>query len=494
MNWNDKETLMKWRENWAEAVNEKYKELGINASISHLSNEKLGLEKIARHRLTREEYYVEEKAKQAAIENSTPYEPVTTYGKLNYEIEKFNQQIDLINSQIINLEAEKEQLDGTRNSLIIFANRRENMFVHMAEVSEEIKEAVQFMQKRYKTDFITLDNINDFEKSMKNWTNKISRAAREHESTKVFIQEIHNTFEKNPDNLYKFGLTKESFVTEYNALLEQFKYNEKKLTNEYENYKNIKGIQQAFDEAYYKETFKQFTGLYPDYENIVRFKTNENLKVMAKCLEEVSNLNKKVIVNDFYENDILERKDEHELRKSISKNLEQYQQFIKLQFTFNKAFENLQSKYTDQLLNGHMGDEVVKTSVEYLKTKREFEYIQEKVNDAKKGMYDDLITIYGNDNKEVINQLRDKEKVQILKTYIDERVYIDLDTLKQSKEYEQYQKQAAANKPNTGDLMSQMLAALASESMAQDPKRNKYDQQKRKKRNRFSNKLNERNI
>ncbi|MGR5975920.1 MobA/MobL family protein [Bacillus paranthracis] len=63
VNWNDKETLLKWRESYAEKVNEWYKKMNIPERISHESYEKQGLNKIPRLRLTREEYQFEERQK-----------------------------------------------------------------------------------------------------------------------------------------------------------------------------------------------------------------------------------------------------------------------------------------------------------------------------------------------------------------------------------------------------------------------------------------------
>src|SRR5690606_26575939 len=99
-NWNDKETLIQWRKNFAEKVNEYYKKHEINERVSHESYEKQGLDKLPKQRLTRKEYQVEQKLKEEALKNGEEYKPKTYYAKQNLEIEKANQEIERLTKQI----------------------------------------------------------------------------------------------------------------------------------------------------------------------------------------------------------------------------------------------------------------------------------------------------------------------------------------------------------------------------------------------------------
>ena len=65
--WDKRDTLLEWRKNFAEKINEYYLANGINQSVSHESYEKQGIDKLPKQRLSREEYEIEQKAKELEI-------------------------------------------------------------------------------------------------------------------------------------------------------------------------------------------------------------------------------------------------------------------------------------------------------------------------------------------------------------------------------------------------------------------------------------------
>ena len=99
-NWDDKATFKKWRENWAEKLNEKSIKFGTNKEYSHKSFKEQGRTEKAEIRLTRNEYQFEKRLKDEAEKNNKEYKPTTYYAKLNAEIKEYNEQINKEMKQI----------------------------------------------------------------------------------------------------------------------------------------------------------------------------------------------------------------------------------------------------------------------------------------------------------------------------------------------------------------------------------------------------------
>ncbi|QDY46970.1 MobA/MobL family protein (plasmid) [Planococcus glaciei] len=77
-NWNERETLVQWRLDYAEAINQTFKEHGIKKTVSALSFEEQGLDRIPEVRLERNEYqYVKrmEKKRTGSEDLLPPIEP-----------------------------------------------------------------------------------------------------------------------------------------------------------------------------------------------------------------------------------------------------------------------------------------------------------------------------------------------------------------------------------------------------------------------------------
>ncbi|RAZ73486.1 MobQ family relaxase [Planococcus halotolerans] len=103
--WNERETLVKWRMNYAEAINQSFKEHGINKEVSALSFEEQGLDRIAEVRLDRNEYQYVKRMEAKGLEAKT------FYHQLNQEIRKTNAEIKQLNQQISFLSDKQKPLD-----------------------------------------------------------------------------------------------------------------------------------------------------------------------------------------------------------------------------------------------------------------------------------------------------------------------------------------------------------------------------------------------
>ncbi|MBU0904826.1 MAG: MobA/MobL family protein [Firmicutes bacterium] len=137
--WNERETLVKWRLAYAEAINDSFLENGINERVSALSFEEQGLEKIAEVRLERNEYQF---VKRLAAQGK---EAFTFYHQLNQEIRQTNQEIARLESKIVSLTAHQstpsiEKLLHQETSLV------------MSQLEPEYQKSIHFLQGRLKQD------------------------------------------------------------------------------------------------------------------------------------------------------------------------------------------------------------------------------------------------------------------------------------------------------------------------------------------------------
>lgn len=103
--WNDRETLVRWRLNYAQAINQSFKEHGIDQTVSALSFEEQGLDQIAEVRLDRNEYQFVKRMEEQGLEAKT------FYHQMNQEIRKTNAEIAQLNHKIIFLSDKQKTVD-----------------------------------------------------------------------------------------------------------------------------------------------------------------------------------------------------------------------------------------------------------------------------------------------------------------------------------------------------------------------------------------------
>jgi ATP-dependent exoDNAse (exonuclease V) alpha subunit len=112
-NWNKKETLEHWREQWAFYTNRILEKENIKAKIDHRSYDERGIDKLPM------------KHEGVAVKSMEKRGVKTEIGSLNREIRDLNRTIELINKQIKVQEGMQEVLYGLENN----GNRDENIRV-----------------------------------------------------------------------------------------------------------------------------------------------------------------------------------------------------------------------------------------------------------------------------------------------------------------------------------------------------------------------------
>ncbi|MDR6726115.1 hypothetical protein J2W91_004621 [Paenibacillus amylolyticus] len=223
-NWNEKETLIKWRENYAERINEKLNERGIEDQVSHESYKNQGLDRLPGIRLDRTAFQYENRVKEQAIRNNVPYEPVTYYGKINEEIKQINSELNKINElkkqQVVSLSEFKneksltEQIDAIRNSRKLNDTERKALSV----VAQRAKSYVDYLVAKQVKDEIENGN----------WNKKINSDKLKIISEKNLLNKAYKVYQDDPKQVLKYGFSPSKFMDQMKEKVSQIKALEQK--------------------------------------------------------------------------------------------------------------------------------------------------------------------------------------------------------------------------------------------------------------------------
>lgn len=207
-NWNEKETLIKWRRDLAERINEKFKEKGLSDRVTHESYQKQGIDKVPQIRLSREAYQYEQRVKQESLNKGTEYKPVTYYGKLNQEIQEINKELKALRGQeqVVPLEQYKNEksIEQTLDSI------RKN-----ASLNSVQKAALLMVAKRAKTyvDYSIARNVYK-EVAEGNWKKKLDTQKLKLQAEKNLINKAYKTYQEEPNRVIQYGFNPKKFNEE----------------------------------------------------------------------------------------------------------------------------------------------------------------------------------------------------------------------------------------------------------------------------------------
>lgn len=363
VDWNKEETLKRWRKNFAEKTNEKFKELGIEDRVSHESYEKQGINKIPKIRLSREAYQLEKREQNKAKTNNEKYEAVTYYGKLNQEISEINKEInELKKEKVISLEEHKNK----KQNISDFEAIRKN-----TNFSDQQKSSMQMIAKRAKSyvDYAVAKKVY-FEIKKGNWSKSINTKKEELQAEKNLINKIHKTYKDNPKNVVKYGVEPKN----YSKIMQE------KIFNLKEKESNYKDLSIKYDRVQKKAELgyevqkdilnKEFNYLYKDQE---RFNSDEKYLAVQYFKDYGRTLDKEKI-KDYASNHELKTErptitaQTNNISKSIfivEKGIEKYKREKKQHFhnrDFNKVYEadkkieqyNLRLKALNRELQGNI--------------------------------------------------------------------------------------------------------------------------------------------
>lgn len=501
--WNDKSKLLQWRKNFAEKTNEFYKANNIKETISHLSYEEQGIEKLGKHRLTRDEYHVEKQAEKQAEENGTEYSPVTTYGNLNNIIEAYNNEIDAIDSKIVSLEEYKQSKQPVEMKEFEEIRRK-------AILASGDYEAIQFVKNRAKASYVDYEITKKTMDSLEFWKKSIDRKHRSLDREKKVLETAVKHYKGYSKDLFKLGFVREDFAGQYNPKAIEMDSKFKQLAGEFESYQEAFAFtKQALDlqKSLLKE---EFTFIYPDYADIAEIDSVEISDIMNKYVNEFKeNQTIHSMISEFEQSEAFATKEEQEFRGNVQKIVTDYRSESKQFFSLNKQLASAEKEYKDtvaqyknSLGNSDEAKEKIYTaSVKYLTTKNELDHLTSSYEKTKNGMYNSLIELYGKDQEEVIQKIPDRAKVALLESYLEERkvdeLHKDLEEVKQNysgkRIEDEWNQQGNSHEPfeqaaTSGKALGNILSELI-EQAKQNDKTSKNDESKMKRAKRKHKKL-----
>lgn len=496
--WTKKETLLQWREHFAQMTNDFYKNNNINESVSHLSYEEQGLDKLPKQRLTRNEFYIEKQAEKKAVEDGREYVPVTHYGTLNKQIEEYNEEIEMIESKIISLEEYKERKSPINYQE--FNDIRKNF-----NVNEEYREAVQFVENRAKTDFVDYEIARNTMDSIEYWKMSIDRKNRMFDIERNVLKSALNNYEKKSTTLFKLGFVQEDFSGQYNPKAMSLDLNYKKLSSEFEGYHEAFNFTNKVLEIQTTLMRKEFVYLYPDYAEIAVIDSLENNQIMNKYVTDYKeNLKIHLVIPEYEQSEIFGTKEEHIFRADVWKVVLDYRNESKQYFSLSKRMESADQNYKDTVsdyketieVSIESKEKIYKSAVGYLTAKNEMEHLSNRYDKTKSIMYDSLIELYGHEQSSVIQKLPDRIKVTLLENYLKDRSVNELkDDLAEVKwsikgkrisddgnygdSHTQFEQSSASGKA-IGNILSDLIEQAKQNGISSDNNESKLKRAKRK--------------
>lgn len=257
--WNERETLVRWRLNYAEAINQSFKEHGIHKTVSALSFEEQGLEKIPEIRLDRREYQYVKRMEAKGLEAKT------FYHQLNLEIRKTNAEIKQLNQKISFLSA-KQRMDDIQAVL----------HRHSAEVTQQLdadyQKSLRFMAGRLKGE-VTFQTVHNQLEGLYRWEERTLEPKQlEVKVQNAILNASHNAYQdRNVAQLRFQGFPLKGFLALFTDRLAS--YETLSETAEKENATNETVIVHA-ERAYRIQSLivhNAFNELYPDIDDRYRF-------------------------------------------------------------------------------------------------------------------------------------------------------------------------------------------------------------------------------
>lgn len=418
--WKSKDKLIKWRRNLAEKINESYKQKGIKKSVSHLSYEEQGLDKKPKQRLTKSEYFVEKKAKEYAEKNNEVYVPVTTYGKINYEIEKYNNEIELIQKEIDELE--KLKINDKNIIAAEFEDIRNNVALNNYDY-----ESIQFIKKRQKVQYVDYESSQTALDNISYWKKNIDKKVRAISRHEEMLRTVRDLYEKNDDKIIKYGFSREGFVERYNEKMNGLNEEYEKVTKEVSRYKDSYKLIKHGYELQKQILNKEFEFLYPQYKEFISIDSFEINEIKNKYVNLFKHNNKiENTIHEFDSYDLFSTQEEQSFRDTIWECVADYRNESKTYFSLSKKLDTLEKDYLsavkDTPLSEHEKlEDVYEKAVDYLTVKREFNILNKKYESTKNLMMNSLIELYGEEQKEVIGKIPDRVKVLLLERFLKER-------------------------------------------------------------------------
>lgn len=492
--WNEKETLLEWRKNLAEKINEYYKLHDIPERVSHESYEAQGLEKLPKYRLKRTEYEIEKRAKEQAIKDGKEYTPITTFGQLNFEIEKANRELENLNKKIISLEEYRKSIQSDLYKQLL--NIRENF-----SLSKQDWDSLKIVAKRI-NGFVDLQSSYDNLQRLERWKSNIERKKNYLVANGKIIEIARMAFKENPKNalLYGFIPSKineeiEAKKAEYNIEIEKFNNTVKAFNDLYKHSKRAYEIQKGF----IREEFKF---LYPDYAEVLKGQDNDRAIELMNHYVELFKKEKVLreeipeLENNFerYTNEYYDMEKTYEEWKGVKNSL----------LILERTERKFEKEYKEVFKNWN-ANEVFNRQVSLMNVREQITSNEAKIRQIASKMTEILCNQYPLQSKEMIESIPDSIKASLIKIQLEGKqtgeLAKDLQTVQRQEKTLSHEEEAKLEKmldnetdsnnndknieQSVGDLFSMIIANAQKDERKHDDltrKRIKHEHSKLKKR------------
>jgi uncharacterized protein YfkK (UPF0435 family) len=258
--WDKNETLLEWRKNFAEKINEYYRLNSVNEKVSHESYENQGLDQLPKQRLSREEYAIEQRAKEQARMEGKEYKPVTTYGKLNQEIENTNKKLEIINQKIVSLSEYKKHVENEQRTKLDSIRKNYNF-------SEQDWKSLKVVSKRI-SGFVDVNNAKDNLDKLNNWKKKIDYVGRLLKAEEKVLVKAKITHDKEASKTLLYGFIPNKFEQQFSESLTAFKTKLEAHNKSLEAFNEIYEHSLRAYEIQKEFTNEEFKYLYPQYDHV----------------------------------------------------------------------------------------------------------------------------------------------------------------------------------------------------------------------------------
>lgn len=383
--WNERETLLRWRMAYADAINTKFQEQGIKKSVSALSFEEQGLDKIAQVRLERNEYQYVKRMEEKGIEAKT------FYHQLNLEIRRKNAEIEQLHNKIVDLSSRQKQINV---SALLHKYRGEVT----AQLDEDYSKSLRFMKNRIKNNY-SFSTVHGQLQSLYTWEErKIEPAEIERDVVHSVLNASHQAFNDNDsDVLLAQGFERKTFTPRFTDRLDAFDM----LTNDVEkNRHTVDQLIEHAERAYRIESLiihKAFNELYPDVDE--RFAFNDRIVTHKKdVLENLFNQNYNLVPSYGEMEDHLENS---EIRKVCSQSREVCEQ-IRIQ---SRLLIKLGNKKEQLVTDRKDLDAIYETSIKLNTTQQLIEKYEAKARHIDLQVNDLLHQTFRNSKPKLVREI-----------------------------------------------------------------------------------------
>lgn len=270
--WNSKSTLMKWRENFAETLNEKSKVFGYDLTFSHKSYEEQGLEIKPTERLSLENYQYEKRLKEEAKTQGKEYEPKTYFGKKNEEIKSYNEkfvQASKEHSAVVSIQDYKNEKEINDSFKIQKTNSR-------PLTTEEVN-AHKVIGKRAKS-FVNFNianrMMNEFNNPRNSWKLQLDTEKTKLDVSERFNKKVLSDYREDPSSVLKYGYSLDTFQKDIKNQVSELRISQDRFEKKQEQFNSIQHDSRiVFD--YQKDVLESEFAVVYDGENHDEVSLNE---------------------------------------------------------------------------------------------------------------------------------------------------------------------------------------------------------------------------